>query len=526
MNCKWEIDSLFVLKILSGPQAGKTISLDKSEYILGRSPQSDIVIQSAQVSKKHAKIQILGKKIVLKDLKSRNGTYINGVQIREDVVQLQDKITLHNIVIVIQKKSARQTPNNAFQGNLALKQDPSEHMLSEQDYGNPEEAQEPEKKPSLENYIEDVVLSGFYKFTEWMEFNWLIAIVVSVLILICTALSSIPAVNLLKSSIEKESQRRALSIAKNMVSLNKNFVVQNYNSSINLDAANQEAGVVKAIIVDKNGATIAPSSQAGKHANVPFLHSARKNNKLAVETINSDEIAVVIPILAYNNSTGQQSVKGYGYLLYDMSSVAIDGGRTLSLYIQILFISLLVGFLFYFLIYKLFLYPIREINNQLDQQLQQGQGSDIALTFHDETLQKLISNINTTLNRSTAPEQPAFSSSLQDKSGEINGIIQIIGFPAIAFESNLTLAAFNPAAEDLLTFTADMIGFGTDKINDQALKLNIEDLLNQAQFSQGQLISNHLEINSEQHELLIQTVMSQNEVSYYIIALIPQEVGE
>ncbi len=52
--------------------------LGKAEVVLGRLPECDIQLQSNMVSRKHAKVFPLGNDYVLQDLKSGNGTFLNG----------------------------------------------------------------------------------------------------------------------------------------------------------------------------------------------------------------------------------------------------------------------------------------------------------------------------------------------------------------------------------------------------------------------------------------------------------------
>ena len=50
-------------------------------YSLGRFPYNDIVIKDTNLSRHHLKIQVKSDKLLLVDLKSKNGTFINGCDI-------------------------------------------------------------------------------------------------------------------------------------------------------------------------------------------------------------------------------------------------------------------------------------------------------------------------------------------------------------------------------------------------------------------------------------------------------------
>lgn len=72
--------------------------LDKSSFSLGRLPDNDIVIDESSVSRQHAQISRRPTgQCVLRDLDSRNGTWVNGGQITPDaphVLAHGDVITL------------------------------------------------------------------------------------------------------------------------------------------------------------------------------------------------------------------------------------------------------------------------------------------------------------------------------------------------------------------------------------------------------------------------------------------------
>ncbi len=70
-----------VLRVLSG-----------SETTLGRAEDNDVVLVADEVSRHHAKLCIRGGRVLLMDLNSLNGTYVNRQQIVERVLSHQDEI--------------------------------------------------------------------------------------------------------------------------------------------------------------------------------------------------------------------------------------------------------------------------------------------------------------------------------------------------------------------------------------------------------------------------------------------------
>ena len=71
----------FRLVMSQGPQPGQTFSLEKDSTSLGRDPGNDITIDDPQVSRQHARIVRQGGLMVVEDLGSTNGTFVNGVRL-------------------------------------------------------------------------------------------------------------------------------------------------------------------------------------------------------------------------------------------------------------------------------------------------------------------------------------------------------------------------------------------------------------------------------------------------------------
>jgi hypothetical protein len=82
------------LLIMSGEDAGTVIPLVESEYHVGRQRENQIQLNDLGVSARHARIFRGPEGYVIEDLKSRNGTWLNGTRIFHSILRNADEIRL------------------------------------------------------------------------------------------------------------------------------------------------------------------------------------------------------------------------------------------------------------------------------------------------------------------------------------------------------------------------------------------------------------------------------------------------
>ncbi len=104
----------FLLKVVSGPNAGAEIGMEKGKtYTLGKDSEScDILFQDLSVSRSHAKISINDEGVIeIEDLGSKNGTAVNGTLItQKQIITSQDLVSLGTTVfIIIDRESTQET---------------------------------------------------------------------------------------------------------------------------------------------------------------------------------------------------------------------------------------------------------------------------------------------------------------------------------------------------------------------------------------------------------------------------------
>jgi two-component system cell cycle response regulator len=87
-----------VLIYPTGAQMGKRFTLDGDALLIGRGSDCDIVVDLDSVSRRHAKIERRGDNVLVADLNSTNGTYVNEIQVDERSLSDGDQVKIGNAI--------------------------------------------------------------------------------------------------------------------------------------------------------------------------------------------------------------------------------------------------------------------------------------------------------------------------------------------------------------------------------------------------------------------------------------------
>ena len=545
---------MWAIRFLNGKLAGQELPLQAGRYILGRAEECQIVVSEAGVSKKHAELEVDEYGVSILDLKSSNGTFINGVQIQESEIKPKDKVSLHRVTFDIVRASA--------DAMISVNQ---QQQMMQQNYVPPPQSQAGASLPGMYpgsagegpsagqpvadgsetpedahtgpltlknwffNYLNTVVLPGIYKLPEWLELKWVIAAFMVVFVLVVTSLSSVPLIQILNSSVEQASMNHAESIATTLAQINKETVKDKMYTAASVDYAIRRPGVKRAfILLAKDGRIIAPSDRAQTYSNLPFINKGRRQEKTSVEKLNSETVGAMVPIIFYNSKTNTHTAYAYAAVIYDIGSLAFNNKRTLSLLVQTFFIAFVLGVLLFFFLYKMIEFPIIAVNRQLNLALRDDT-VDIKTNYDFPALQNLVSNINSALSRlSAANEEEQSALGSYDRMTEMNQMVEMIGYPTLGINMETRrVEAISAHFEDDTGVSAERIlNCSIDDIDDQALKLNIIGLLEKVQQHPAEIASDSLEFSGVEFHLIAKGIYGKEGVSYTLICFTQESAEE
>jgi pSer/pThr/pTyr-binding forkhead associated (FHA) protein len=99
------------LVVLTQSMAGRSFDLAGERTTVGRVEDNAFQIAEPSVSSRHCEILLRGEEIVVKDLNSTNGTFINGEKISESVLKPGQTLRLGNVELKLDVPGAPAAPN-------------------------------------------------------------------------------------------------------------------------------------------------------------------------------------------------------------------------------------------------------------------------------------------------------------------------------------------------------------------------------------------------------------------------------
>lgn len=514
---------MWALRILNGPLAGQVFPLKSGKNRLGRGATCQIQITSPGISKEHLEIQVFPDKVMVTDLRSSNGTFLNGVRIQNAIARMGDKLSADKIlfdIVLAQGAQPKAVPTvqPLFQPHMPAMPQP--------------QVEAPISAPTvsfnfdkIKHYIDHVVMPGLYRLPEVFEFRTVIMGFSVVFVLLVTLLSLLPMNQITSESIKTESRRRALTVARALANANEKSIRQGDLSSYSTDIVLREEGIDEVYILSKDGTILSPPERSGslvKGDIAGFFNGFRGQTREASGEIGSGHIAASVPIVVFDPDLQQNVAKAYAVVVYNTGSLKFDDGRALGLFVQMLAIALSVGGLMFFFLYKLIEYPFIRLTEELDSALREGRDhAQVAIKF--PLVQNLLVSVNSLLTRVLNGGQgnalmPTFSQQ------EAINILSLVGYPSMLLSRDGSILGVNSGFESLTGVSSmNVQGQALQFLPDQALQKNIEGLIASARIQTQSVQSDRLDISGHPFDIHCQALGVGGEAQYFLVTVTPDE---
>ena len=103
--------------VIAGGTVGMMYKLTRSDVYIGRATDAEVRVDDEGVSRRHARVSLTpGEQVIIVDLGSTNGTYVNGAKIAEQVLRDGDKVQIGSTTVL--KFSYQDALEESFQRKL------------------------------------------------------------------------------------------------------------------------------------------------------------------------------------------------------------------------------------------------------------------------------------------------------------------------------------------------------------------------------------------------------------------------
>lgn len=551
--------SIWAIRILTGSQSGQIVPLAPGYNIIGRSPSCQIKLASNSVSKEHATVLMTEDgKVIITDMGSRNGTFVNGLRVQNQKLHPGDKLTFHDVVVDVLElppgfdprfvpgaSPGGGRPMPAWAGNAALTvqpqyqtQESAQHDPQAYGHEHPEASSHvdvgavaiPQAKytgnlffdffENIRIYFDHVAMPGIYSIVQKMNYRQGIVSFVILYVILVTIVSTVPMVNTTKKGIRQESVRRAKTIATNLAVMNRQAILERNEIAATVKLAELEEGVTSAIIMAKDGTILAPANKRGEFAKLPFVNQARREERTTEGFISDSTLGVAVPIARYNPESGSQEAAAYAIVIYDMGGLAMNTAQTIGLFLQILLLAGAIGAVLCLFLIRVVEHPLETLGLQLDDALREGR-DDLSTPYQYPILEKLVSNINSALSRAASGGGYQSPSAVLNRDIEANNIVRMLPIPALCINAiDDRIIATNSNFDALIGSGVTLAGRPVNDVPDPALQANLRDLIPKMRDQLGSIAFSQIPFSGQSYEINGQAVVGNGgEAAWYLVTL-------
>lgn len=512
---------MYKLVVVGGKLRGQEYALKNGENVLGRDPGCDIHFQVEGVSKKHMGINIADDVVTVSDLGSANGTFLNGRIVKKASIKSGDKIGLPNSIlqlVYVQEKKV------VVKKKVAVQREREESLDEMLSGGNPPD-----------NLVGKIFWLFKYKFMPLIhgvnqEYEWriLLALLTAAFALVTITLTIGPVLQDSKNVLMNEIRIRGTHYADEIGRTNTKALEQKALERVDtsfLDGAGQD-GVESYELVDLDGRILRPISKLNEYTNDTvtvqiknwFTNPKYRNIKDArILPLEDGKIGIGKQIFIYDPKTGTQEPVGIIAIKFAPTTLASEASKSTRLYLESLVTSLLVGILFFGIVYYLTLRPIEELRIQIEEGLR-GRRRSVESKLMFEEMNPVRNAINTGLQRIRELQRDDTDIDPNDVESDDSYVNTLMEFmrgaqgPVIVLNSAKNLVQINTPAEDVCGIRQSMSeGMNIlDITKERGFAATLIELCDNSANNSGTSQSGHYELQGKPYNIYVTSLMGKD----------------
>lgn len=514
---------------VGGSVRGKMYEVHSGETIVGRGDVANIKLNYDGISKKHFKITNVDGALILEDMGSSNGTFINEKLVRNQYLKPGDLISVPGAIFQLIKRKGSE---NKAHNDDAQVQNPTDYYA-----GNNisfEESVKNENKSILAKILHNHVLKILYEMNGKHQWKTIITTLIILLTVSNIFFTIGPVLDDAHSMLISELKQRAKQYVDEVERTNAVMLSKLQIDNINdLSLRQAESDIQSYLIFDSNGRVIRPVDKLNTHINDTFavglMEWSKQNEdnarKMFVRQVGEGAIGVGKAIRVLNVETQRETIVGYVTIKFIPVTLTTIAMSNRLAYVKALIISGIFAFVFFLLIYYVTARPLQEITWHV-QQANMGKTFESKSNYQMQEIKNLRKYLEQTflrLKEATVDDNSKWEREdeqpYQERAHQLLGVIQ---GAAIVLDSQKNILYLNAKGEDLLGIRESMTQGSSllEVLRDQGVAAQILYLCEESANNNGQPKSADYEIKGEKvHIGSVALLGKDREPKAYIITI-------
>ncbi len=508
---------MFKLIGVGGAVRGKNYDISEGSFIVGRSDNAQIKLNYDGISKAHFKISNTNGSLILEDMGSANGTFINEKLIKTQYLKAGDLISVPGAIF----KLVKYKPGKNSEGNVDFF---SAKNALEAGSKNFEDSIRDDNSSILIKLMKKYVLKIIYDFNSKYQWSSIITVLVALFTLANIFFTIGPVLDDASKMLVTELELRAKQYVDEVERTNAVMLSRLQIDNINdLSLRQAESDIQSYLIFDANGRVIRPVDKLNTHINDTFavsLMSWSKQNednagRTYTRSLGDNEIGVGKAIKVLNVETQRENIVGYVSIKFKPVTLTTIAMSNRLAYVKALIISGISAIIFFILFYYVTTRPIEELTWQV-QQANVGKQFENKTNYLMQELKPLRKSVELAYQRITdlSSDQPE-SWQRDDETAYYEKLFQILSImqgEGMVLDLNKAVLYINSKAEDLLGLRESMTQGSSllDVMRDQGLAAQILQLCEESANDGGQVKEAEYEIKGDKVKISIMSMIGKD----------------
>ena len=510
---------MFKLVAVGGKLRGQEFQLSEGESILGRSSDCGIFIDIDGISKKHISFNVHKDSVYIKDLKSSNGTFVNGKNITQATLAAGDKITVPDLILTLVEIKEKKVIIHKKVKKIKEKQ------VSEEEEDLFDEPI-PESLPGrLLWFYRNRFMKIFHGFNEEYEWRVMVGISIALFITITITLTILPVLKASRDLLFIETQKRGVQLVNEIKRLNTSALAKGRLNEVRTSfLEDADSGVKSYELLDLEQRIITPVAKRNRFTTDPystaaidFFQNEDNRNKTYGAHIGGEEIAIGKAIVSYNVNKGYEEVIGVIVIHFAPSTLIAAAKQNSSIFLEAWTTSAIIAIFFFGILYYLTTLPLQELRGQIEQAIR-GERKQLESKYLFQELIPLKQSIASMIQRLHEFQSDDDSENFIDVEDDSKYVAQLEEFiqgtndPILILNSDKYVHTLNTECEDLLGFRdASSRGSPLDEVaRDQDIAAVLLSLCDRSSAADGSSQNESYEIGGNEYNIYVNSLIGKD----------------